>query len=74
MTTLLSNLALRLRNAWAWLWVNHIQKFSASILTALTAFDLTGYHDSVAAFVTERGYHGLRLALGLLILARAVKK
>jgi len=52
---------------------NHIQKAMALLLGAMTVVDLTGYHDSIAAFTGEKGYHALRLAGAAVIVARAMQ-
>jgi hypothetical protein len=55
------------------LYYSHVQTAVGSMLAALSIFDLAGYHDSIAAFTGERGYHALRLVGAAVIVGRAMQ-
>jgi hypothetical protein len=50
---------------------NHIQTALGTLTAALATFDLVGYHDSVASFTGEKGYHAIRLGAAGVIIWRA---
>ena len=52
---------------------SHVQTATGSLLGALAVVDLTGYHDSIAAFTGEKGYHALRVAGAGVIVWRAMQ-
>lgn len=55
------------------LWYRHGQKTLATMLAALSVVDLTGYHDSIAAITSEKGYHFVRLVGAAGIIWRAIQ-
>jgi hypothetical protein len=58
-------------------WMNHVQKTIGTIVVVLASSDLIAYtlnyQSEVKALIGAKGYAGLRLALGLLVVTRAAQ-
>lgn len=57
-------------NALKAFWYGYVQTTMGSIAALLAGIDLAGYHDSIAEFIGEKGYHGVRLAIAVIVIAR----